>query len=86
MAEWINQLPHTEAKRHFDGLSADIMARKLLLDKAEHLYVGPGDTRINRAVCSLLHACDYLQDRVGYEMNPHPAGRVRFYGGQPCIL
>lgn len=63
--------------RELLGRSADLAARFLLLDCAEALYVGPGHTRENATVSSLMHACDYLNDRIGYEMEPHPTGMIR---------
>jgi len=59
------------------GREADINARFLLIDHAEALYEGPGHADRNAAVCTLLHACDYLQNRIGYEMNPHPKGMIK---------
>lgn len=63
--------------RELLGRAADIAARFVLIDCAEAVYIGPGHTSENAAVASLMHACDYLKDRIGYEMDPHPMGKVR---------
>jgi hypothetical protein len=67
------------AGRELLGRAADLSARFLLLDHAEALYVGPGHTSENAAVATLMHACDYLRDRIGYEMEPHPKGMIQVY-------
>ena len=71
-------LPREQAKRYFDDWAEDLKARWLLLGLAESIYRGPGNDKENMAVSSLMHATDYLADRIGYEMNPHPKGMIRF--------
>lgn len=66
-----------EAKSYFDGWSADLTARLILNDLIGVIYVGPGDTEVNAAVASLWHAEYYLEDRIGYEMDPAPKGMIR---------
>lgn len=69
-------LPRDEAQAYFTGWAADLKAKLLLIDTAEDIYQGPGDTPLNAAVASLIHASYYLNDRVGYEMAPHPKGMI----------
>jgi hypothetical protein len=57
--------------------AGDLKARFILLDLAEDIYGGPGRKAENAAVATLMHACDYLNDRIGYEMEPHPKGMIR---------
>lgn len=59
------------------GREADICARFMLIDHAEALYKGPGHTAENAACSTLFHACDYLRDRIGYEMEPHLKGMIK---------
>jgi hypothetical protein len=63
--------------RELLGRAGDIKARFILIDLAEVIYDGPGRPIENAAVTSLIHACDYLRDRIGYEMEPHPKGMIR---------
>jgi hypothetical protein len=56
--------------------SGDLHARLLLIDLAELIYVCPGHPTCS-AVASLIHAFEYLKNRVGYEMEPHPKGMIR---------
>lgn len=70
-------LPRDEAQAYFNGWAADNRAKLMLVDIAEEIYEGPGDTEANSAVASLMHAADYLNDRIGYEMAPHPKGMIR---------
>jgi len=63
--------------RELLGRAGDLKARFILLDRAEAIYDGPGRTSENAAVATLMHACDYLRDRIGYEMEPHPKGMIR---------
>jgi len=62
--------------RELLGLNGDLNARFKLIDLAESIYIGPGNTEENSAVSTLMHACDYLMDRIGYEMDPHPKGMI----------
>lgn len=73
----VEKLPPREAKEYFDSWAADLRARMLMLDLAEGIYLGPGHTAVNEAVAMLLHACDYLDDRIGYEIGPPPKGMIR---------
>jgi hypothetical protein len=77
----VETLPGPDAKKYFEDWAADLRSRFLILDLAEEIYVGPGNTASNEAVGMLMHACDYLEDRVGYEMNPHPKGMIRLPQG-----
>lgn len=70
--------------RELLGRAGDIKARFMLLNRAEDIYVGPGNSADNAAVASLLHACDYLDDRIGYEMEPHPKGMVKLPADSEC--
>lgn len=63
--------------RELLGRAGDLNARFMMLDCVEVIYCGPGCTSENSAVASLMHACDYLKDRIGYEMEPHPKGMIR---------
>jgi len=78
----VEKLPPPEAKKYFDDRAYDLRSRLLLLDLAEEIYVGPGHHDSNDAVAMLMHACGYLEDRVGYEMNPHPKGMILLPGGK----
>lgn len=73
----VNKLPREEAKKYFDDWSGDLRARLILIDLAEAVYVGPGQSETNAAVASMLHAICYLEDRIAYEMEPHPKGMMR---------
>lgn len=73
----LKNLPLDEAQSYFNGWIADLKAKLILIDVAEEIYIGPGDTETNAAVASLIHAADYLDDRIGYEMQPHPKGMIR---------
>lgn len=73
----VEKLPRLEAKKYFDDWAADLSSRLWLVDLAEEIYIGPGHTASNEAVATLMHACDYLNDRIGYEMEPHPKGMIR---------
>ena len=77
----VEKLSRQDAKKYFDNWAVDLRSRFLMLDLAEEIYVGPGETASNEAVATLMHACDYLDDRVGYEMNPHPKGMIRMSQG-----
>lgn len=66
--------------RELLGRAGDLQARFMLLNHAEDIYDGPGYQDENSAVASLMHACDYLKDRIGYEMEPHPKGMIRLPG------
>lgn len=77
LTEAVEKMDRPEAQKYFNDWSADLRSRFLMLDLAEAIYVGPGHTASNQAVATLMHACDYLHDRVGYEMNPHPKGMIR---------
>lgn len=72
----VERLPRPEAKKYFDDWAADLRSQMQMLDLAEEIYIGPGDTANNEAVAMLMHACAYLEDRVGYEMSPHPKGMI----------
>lgn len=76
MSQWINSLSHAEAKKYFSERAADLKARFLMLDLVESIYEGPGNPIENSAVSILIHAMYYLEDRIGYEMNPAPKGMV----------
>jgi hypothetical protein len=71
------KMPRDEAQKYFSDWQADLSARFKLIDLAESIYVGPGNTAVNEAVASLIHAADYLADRVAYEMEPPPKGMIR---------
>lgn len=73
-------LSRDEAQAYFSGWAADLKANLLLIDMAEEIYQGPGDTPLNAAVAILIHASYYLNDRVGYEMHPHPKGMILLPG------
>jgi hypothetical protein len=73
----VGKLSRAEAEKYFRDWSADLQARWKLIDLAESVYVGPGHNAENGAVASLLHAADYLEDRIAYEMEPHPKGMIR---------
>jgi hypothetical protein len=77
LTDAVARLPRDEAQKYFSNWAADMKARFKLLDLAESIYTGPGDTAENAAVASLFHAVCYLEDRVAYEMNPHPKGMIR---------
>jgi hypothetical protein len=63
--------------RELLGRAGDLKARFILIDCADAVYEGPGRPAQNAAVASLMHACDYLKDRIGYEMAPHPKGMIK---------
>jgi hypothetical protein len=63
--------------RELLGRAGDLNARFIIIDHVEAIYTGPGNRRANDAVATLMHACDYLKDRIGYEMEPHPRGMIR---------
>jgi hypothetical protein len=69
--------------RELLGCAADLKARLILVNLSESIYEGPGKIRENAAVATLLHAYDYLRDRIGYEMDPAPKGMVRVPGEVP---
>jgi hypothetical protein len=73
----VGKLSREEAEKYFRLWSADLHARMKLIDLAESVYAGPVDCAENQAVASLIHAADYLADRIAYEMNPHPKGMIR---------
>jgi len=73
----VARLPRDEAQKYFSNWAADLKARFKLIDLAESIYVGPGNTAENDAVASLFHAACYLEDRIAYEMEPHPKGMIR---------
>lgn len=52
--------------------AGDIKARFMLLDRSEYLYAH-GE---KRAACTLIHAMEYLQDRLVYELYPWPKNCV----------
>lgn len=68
--------------RELLGRAGDLKARFMLLALAEEIYDGPGNPVENAAVATLMHACDYLRDRIGYEMEPHPKEKIRLI--DPC--
>lgn len=76
----IAMLSRDEAQAYFYGWADDLKARMVLIDMAEDIYLGPGNTDTNAAVASLIHAASYLKDRVGYEMQPHPKGMILLPG------
>ena len=76
MNEWINHMNPAQAQAHFAGRAADLWARWMLTGLMEKVYQGPGNTGANEAVTILWHACYYLEDRIGYEINPAPAGMI----------
>lgn len=69
--------------RELLGRAGDLDARFMMLDRAEDIYIGPGNPE-NAAVATLMHACDYLKDRIGYEMEPHPKGMIRLPAEVPA--
>jgi hypothetical protein len=73
----VGKLTPPDAKAYFDHWQADLRARLRLVDLAESIYVGPGNQEVNMAVSSLIHAADYLADRIAYEMDPAPKGMIR---------
>lgn len=77
LIEAVVKLPRAAAKVYFEDWAADLKARFLLIDLAEAVYVGPGNPDENSAVSSLVHAADYLHDRIAYEMEPAPKGMIR---------
>ena len=76
----VGRMPRDEAQRYFSGWAADLKARLILIDLAESIYVGPGHTDENEAVASIIHAADYLHDRIAYEMEPAPKGMILLPG------
>ena len=48
--------------------AADLRARMILLDMAESEYAG-GNLK---GSCVLIHAMEYLKDRISYELWPWP--------------
>lgn len=78
--EALNKLPYAEAKAYFMNWAEDLRAWRILVDLAESVYEGPGHAESNAAFASLMHAADYLADRIGYEMEPHPKGMIRLPG------
>lgn len=77
LTDAVVRLARPEAKAYFDQWGSDLKARMMLIDLAESVYVGPGNPEENMAVSSLIHAVDYLGDRIAYEMDPAPKGMVR---------
>lgn len=69
-------LSRDDAQQYFGGWNADLRARFMLIDLAEEVYFGPNATGTKLAASTLIHAADYLKDRVGYEMDPHPKGMI----------
>jgi hypothetical protein len=82
LTDAVARLPRDEAKKYFSNWAADLKARFKLIDLAESIYTGPGKTAENAAVASLFHAACYLEDRIVYEMKPHPKGMIRMGTGQ----
>ncbi len=52
--------------------AADLRARFILLHRAEVLF----EQGENRAACTLIHALEYLKDRLAYELYPWPKNCV----------
>ncbi len=74
MSDWT--IPDPDLTRLLQR-GADLQARFLLLNLVERLYVGPGNTPVNAAIATLHHAMYYLEDRIGYEMDPAPKGKIK---------
>lgn len=75
--EALAKLPPAVARAYFACWHEDIKARFIIVDLAISIYKGPGNSAENMAVASLMHAADYLADRIGYEMEPQPKGMIR---------
>lgn len=79
LQEAVTNLCREDAQNYFFYWNSDLRARMLLIDLAESVYAGPGNSSANMAVASLMHAADYLYDRIAYEMEPHPKGMIRLF-------
>lgn len=62
----------------------DLRSRWMLVNLAEKLWFPNGVNGIEEgtqeeksAVATLMHAADYLQDRLAYELYPAPKGMIR---------
>lgn len=77
LTDAVVKLTRPEAQAYFDQWSGDLRARLILIDLAEKVYIGPGHSAENMAVSSLIHATDYLNDRIAYEMDPAPKGMIK---------
>jgi hypothetical protein len=58
--------------------AGDLKARFMLIDRCEWLY-GHGH---KRAACMLMHALEYLKDRLTYELYPWPKNCIPVTFGQ----
>jgi hypothetical protein len=52
--------------------AGDLRARKLLIDVGEAVY----NSGEKRGACTLIHAQEYLKDRLAYELYPWPKNCV----------
>ena len=59
--------------------AGDLKARLILLNRSEWLY----ENGHVRAACVLIHALEYLKDRLAYEFYPWPKNCVRRSWGTP---
>ena len=79
LREAVAKLPRDDAKRYFTDWRNDLAARMKMIDLAEEVYEDP-EQQDKSGVASLLHAADYLKDRIRYEMAPHPKGMIKVTG------